>query len=116
VPVVDADNFAYMIMEPLGGLDVGLAAAYGVEWMHRSREYRHTTSAEWTARIVDKKHLVRVWTGKEDPEDGTMDDRTFGCLRKWAVCQPEAMRQFVEKEKDPEIRDALIWLLEHPNG
>jgi hypothetical protein len=116
VPVLDGDFFAYMMMESWGEVDVGEAAAYGLEWMQRSRSYRHRQHPEWTARIVDKKHLVRVWTGLEDPDDGSMDDRTYGCLRKWAVCQPEQMRIFVEREKDPKLRRALVWLLEHPNG
>ncbi|MEA3210902.1 MAG: hypothetical protein QOE70_3959 [Chthoniobacter sp.] len=104
------DQYAYMIMEHFGDIDVGEAAAYGVDWLQKSKwrvsNYFPTT----------REHFLREWTGNEDPEDGCMDDRTYGCLRKWAICQPEQMKKWIETQRDPGVKAALQWLLAHPNG
>ena len=110
IPTPVRDQLAYMIMEHFGDIHVGEAAAYGVDWLQKSKwrvsDYFPTTP----------EHFLRVWTGKEDPEDGCMDDRTYGCLRKWAICQPEQMKKWIETQRDPEVKAALLWLLAHPNG
>jgi hypothetical protein len=63
-----------------------------------------------------KEHFLKVWRGDADPLDGCMDDRTYGYLRKWAICQPERMKKWIETQRDFAVKAALRWLLAHPNG
>jgi hypothetical protein len=101
------------IMEELGAYDVVAAAQYGVEWF---RQVRASPPRDRDPIEYDKDRLIRVWSGKEDPYDGCMDDRTYGCLRVWAFFDPDEMRRWVKNQQDPEIRRALLWLVDHPNG
>lgn len=111
IPTPVRDQYAYMIMENFGDIDVGDAAAYGVDWLRKSKWRLN----EYLPRTT-KEHFLKVWTGEADPHDGCMDDRTYGCLRKWAICQPEQMKKWIETQRDPEVKAALQWLLAHPNG
>lgn len=45
-----------------------------------------------------------------------MDDRTYGCLRMWAVVDPEGMKVWIETVPHPELRKALEWLHAHAEG
>ncbi len=111
IPTPVRDQYAYMIMENFGDFDVGAAAAYGVDWLRKSN-WRVTELLPRTT----KKHYLKVWTGEKNPEDGCMDDRTYGCLRKWAICQPDKMNKWIATQWDPEVKAALQWILAHPNG
>jgi hypothetical protein len=93
----------YMIMEQWGDIDAGEAAAFGVGWLLRTR-------------FCTKEELIKQWSGKANSWDGTMSDRTFCCLRTWAVTRPNEMRNWIQKQSDAEIRNALTWLLDHPLG
>jgi hypothetical protein len=97
------DDHAYIVMEEWGEIDVGDAASFGVHWLLKNARSK-------------RKHLIREWSGLENPADACMDDRTYGCLRKWAIGQPNRMAKWIKRQKEPEIRKALQWLLAHPNG
>ncbi|MDQ3621269.1 MAG: hypothetical protein M3463_02105 [Verrucomicrobiota bacterium] len=111
IPVPIEDEQATSIMEEMGDLDVGLAAQYGFEWILQVR-----ASEGPKYQYGDKQRLIRVWSGQEDSIDSSMDDRTYGCLRAWAVFEPEEMRRWVERLNDPDFKRALQWMLTHPNG
>ena len=96
------DEFAYVMMEEWGDFNVVEAAKYGVDWLLRSPGF-------------SREELILRWTGKEDPFDSSVDDRTFGCLRKWAACHPSSLREWARSLKDPQVREALIWMADHPN-
>ncbi len=98
----DEGNTA-MILEGWGDSDVGRAARYGVRWLLATDEF-------------PREHLLKTWSGQDVPVDSTVDDRTFGCLRCWAVCQPDEMQAWIETQTDPEVRRALQWMLDHPDG
>ena len=92
-----------MIMEDLGDQDAIAAARYGVEWLLATDE-------------IPREEILRVWRGEGTPHDGLTDDRTFGCLRCWAVIDPREMQTWIDAQADPEVREALQWLHDHPNG
>lgn len=97
------DDPMYMIMEDWGDVDIGEAAAFGVKWLLKTR-------------MFSKEDLIGQWSGKADAWDATMSDRTFGCLRAWAVTRPKEMKKWIESLEDKEVRDALLSLLASPHG
>lgn len=108
-PVTVNDDYAYMIMEEWGNIDFAEAARYGVDWLIKDVE--NEADSTYTT-----KYLVDIWTGKDSPADGCMDDRTYGCLRMWAVTDPEGMNAWIETVPNPELRKALEWLRDHAEG
>ncbi|MEM7012162.1 MAG: hypothetical protein AAF585_11820 [Verrucomicrobiota bacterium] len=93
-----------MILEDWGELDVGQASRWGAHWLLTTGE-------------TDRDHLLRVWTGQAEPIGESIEGRTLGCLRKWAVCEPHRMREWIEVlEADLEVKQALTWLLNNPLG
>lgn len=109
------DEQSTCIMEDWPGIDVGEAARFAVTW--------HLAARKWAQKnpgihsyTHDSEHLINVWSGKANPIDGCMDDRAYGALRKWAVCQPAEMREWIATLEDAEIRAALLWLLENARG
>jgi hypothetical protein len=108
-PVTVSDDYAYIIMEEWGDIDFAEAARYGVDWL--IKEIDNEADSPYTT-----KYLVQIWTGKDSPADGCMDDRTYGCLRMWAVTDPEGMNAWIETVPNPELRKALEWLRDHAEG
>ncbi|MEZ5324192.1 MAG: hypothetical protein R3F19_03920 [Verrucomicrobiales bacterium] len=111
------DEYSYVIMEEFGDLDVGMAAQYGVKWMLREIA-KPRDAVENGGPYFTRERIIAVWSGNSDPGDASMDDRTFGCLRKWAACAPKAMKKWIETSPqlhDQEIRAALVWIADHPN-
>ena len=89
------------IMEEWSGVDAAACARHGVRWNLRTR-------------IFSKQRMIRLWSGKEDPYDGTVDDRYFGSLRIWASRKPEEARKWIRTEPlDNDAREALLWLVDH---
>lgn len=112
------DDCAYILMEEWGDIDVGEAARFGVDWHRRSiarapglSESEREFHQSWT-----KRHLAEVWSGKRNPLDASMDDRTYGVLRKWALCEPLEMMKWIQTVDDPELATALLWLHGHAAG
>ena len=97
------DGDAAQLMETWGDWNVASAARFGVNWLLNTGSY-------------SRDEVLEVWRGAEDPTDGLVPDRTFGCLRCWALAQPEEMQSWIDSRPEPDIRAALQWLLEHPNG
>jgi len=91
------------MMEYLGDWDVGASARFGAEWMMDSDEY-------------SREHILDVWGGNRSPFDGATDDRTFGCLRCWALTEPEAMTTWIETLPDAAYRESLHRLMDHATG
>ncbi|MEZ0273597.1 MAG: hypothetical protein ACAH88_01735 [Roseimicrobium sp.] len=108
-PVTVNDDHAYTIMEEWGAVDFAEAARYGVDWLINDGK----TEAE---SPYTTKYLVKIWTGKDSPADSCMDDRTYGCLRMWALVDPDGMKTWIETLPNPEIRNALEWLRAHAEG
>lgn len=95
---------AIYVMEQWGGIDAGECARFGLRCLKHS---------PW----VDWKELRRFFSGDDNlPDEGGVTDRTFCSLRVWAVTKPDEMREWIAKEPDAELRQALTWLLEHPWG
>jgi hypothetical protein len=112
IPVPLEDEYATALMEEMGDFDVAAASQYGIEWIRQVRASSYRDASLYS----DKKRLIRVWTGMEDPFDGCMDDRTYGCLRVWALFDPKGMRRWVGRQREVELKRALLWLVAHPNG
>jgi hypothetical protein len=92
------------IMEQWGDIDVGEAARYGLDFMLESG-------------YAPREELIKLFSGDDEfSSDADMVDRTFCCLRVWAVTKPEEMRAWLANMKDEEMRTALTWLLENPWG
>ncbi len=109
LPVSVDENRAYMIMEDWGDTNSAQAARYGVAWLLKEREFNKDS-------IYTKEYLIHVWSGKDGPGDADMDDRTFGCLRVWAIVAPDEMAAWIKTLPDPEIQAALEWLRLHAQG
>ncbi len=45
-----------------------------------------------------------------------MCDRTYGALRKWAICRPKQMLDWIESLKDENVKDALRSLWKNAEG
>lgn len=98
------DDPLYMIMEQWSDTDAASCARHGTLWNLRTK-------------LFSKKRMIRLWTGYENPVDGTVDDRHFGSLRIWALRQPEQMRKWIRTEPlDDDVRQALLWLADHAAG
>ena len=98
------DESLSMIMEQWSDTDAAACARYGVRWNLR-------------AKLFTKKRMIRLWTGYEDPDDGSVDDRHFGSLRIWAMRKPEQVRKWIRTEPlDDDVRTALLWLVDHARG
>ena len=96
--------FHCTFMEQWGDIDVGEAARYGHKIIMQEPR-------------VDKNEMMAMYSGKLDGDvDDGLVDRTFCCMRAWAVVRPAEMREWIETEKDPTMRQALLWMLEHPWG
>ncbi|QIF00481.1 hypothetical protein [Roseimicrobium sp. ORNL1] len=108
-PTLVDDQMDYMNMEEWGDINFAEAARHGVHWL--IKEAATNPDAQFP---ID--HVVKVWTGKENPVDGSMDDRTYGCLRLWAVVDPEGMKAWIKTVTHPEFRTALEWLHAHAEG
>jgi hypothetical protein len=108
-PVLVDDEMDYMNMEEWGDINFAEAARHGVHWLIKEA----ATNPDARFPII---HIVKVWTGKANPEDGSMDDRTYGCLRLWAVVDPEGMKAWIKTVPHPELRKALEWLHAHAEG
>ncbi|MEZ0274073.1 MAG: hypothetical protein ACAH88_04155 [Roseimicrobium sp.] len=92
------------IMEQWGGIDVGEAARYGLDFMLES-DY------------APREELIKLFAGDDEfSSDADMVDRTFCAMRIWAVTKPEEMKAWLATMKDKEMRTALTWLLENPWG
>jgi hypothetical protein len=90
-------------MEIWGDWNVASAARFGVNWLLNTLTY-------------PREEVLEVWRGTVDPSDGLVPDRTFGCLRCWALSQADEMQSWIDSQPEPEIREALQWLKDHPNG
>ena len=108
-PVQVHDEVSYMNMEEWGDIDFVKAAQYGVHWLIKEA----ATNPE---AAFPMPHVIDVWTGRTNPSDGSMDDRTYGCLRLWAVIDPEGMKAWIQTLQDPAVRTALEWLRTHAEG
>ena len=97
------DGDAAQLMETWGDWNVASAARFGVNWLLNTRSY-------------SREEVLEVWLGAADPTDGLVPDRAFGCLRCWALAQPEEMRSWIASQPEPDVRAALQWLLEHASG
>ena len=61
--------------------------------------------------------LIKVFSGKSfDSDDDGALDRTFCGLRFWAMWKPDEMRKWISGLEDPEMRQALTWMVENPWG
>ena len=93
-----------MIMEQWSDTDAAACARHGTLWNLRTE-------------IFTKRRMIRLWSGYEGPDDGSVDDRHFGSLRIWAMRKPEQMRQWIRTEPlDDDVRKALLWLVDHAKG
>ncbi|QIF01673.1 hypothetical protein [Roseimicrobium sp. ORNL1] len=92
-------------MEAWGKIDVGEAARYGVDFLMK-------------VDYVPRSRLITLFNGQsEDLTDtGDIIDRTFCCLRVWAVVRPDEMKAWIPSIQDPAMREALTYILEHPWG
>ncbi len=90
-------------LEELESYDVGLAARIGAESLLREHG-------------DDPSEVLKGWAGGESDtnSDDSLGDRTFGCLRKWAVVDPDAMEEWIDSIDDEKTRQALRWLHQHP--
>jgi len=91
-------------LEELESFDVGLAARIGAEALLREHG-------------DDSSEVLKGWAGGESDtnSDDSLGDRTFGCLRKWAVVDPDAMKDWINTLEDKKTRNALFWLADHPS-
>lgn len=92
------------IMEQWQDIDCGESARFGMKIVFLVGE-------------VTRADLLKTLRGEimSADNDGVWD-RTFCSLRGWAIMQPTAMREWIEKQPEPVLREALTWLLEHPWG
>lgn len=97
------DGETAQAMETWGEWNVSSAARFGVKWLLNSGDY-------------PREEVLEVWNGSADPADGLVPDRTFGCLRCWALAQPEEMQSWIDSQASADVRAALQWLFDHPNG
>jgi hypothetical protein len=97
-------DWAQLVMEFWGEIDVAEAARHGLEFM-LATDY------------APRDGLIKFFSGHDVyPDEGGMIDRTFCTLRVWAVVKPKEMKAWIDTIKDAEMRKALTWLLEHPWG
>ncbi len=108
-PIRMMDEHAYMVMEEWGDINSAESSQYGIDWLVREYE----TEAE---PLFTKEYLIKVWSGQANASDGDMCDRTYGCLRMWAMVAPKEMAAWSKTLPDPDIRKALEWLLAHAEG
>jgi hypothetical protein len=85
------------IMGEWGDVDTGDAARLGVDWLLSSDEYQ-------------RQDVVKPWRGDREAEirDGYVDDRTFGCLRCWALSQPDQMQSWIAPKRSRSPRSAPV--------
>jgi hypothetical protein len=94
----------YVLMEHWGIIDLGESARYGLHFL-------------LTTGYAPREELIKLFSGDDAfSSDSDMIDRTFCALRMWAVLQPEAMKAWIDTQKEADLRRALTWLLEHPWG
>jgi hypothetical protein len=92
-------------MESWGKIDVGEAARYGVDFLMK-------------VDYVPRSQLITLFNGQSQDltDTGDIIDRTFCCLRVWAVVRPDEMKAWIPTIQDSAMRDALTYILEHPWG
>ncbi|HSI62568.1 MAG TPA: hypothetical protein VLE43_05600, partial [Candidatus Saccharimonadia bacterium] len=92
-------------MEWWGDIDVGEAARYGVAGLMKLHHF-------------PQSDLIKFFKGEnnEFTDTGDMIDRTFCCLRVWAVVRPDEMKAWIPTIQDSAMRDALTYILENPWG
>lgn len=94
------------IMEQWSDVDVGEAARYGF----------HFLTEAWPD-YMPRHDLIQMLSGSnQHGSDADMIDRTFCCLRFWAMWKPDEMKKWIETISDAELRKALTWTLKHPWG
>lgn len=94
------------IMEQWSDVDVGEAARYGF----------HFLTEVWPD-YMPRHDLIEMLSGNDQyGSDADMIDRTFCCLRFWAMWKPNEMHKWIETIPDADLRKALTWTLKHPWG
>ncbi len=92
-----------MIVETWGDINIGEAARYGFDFLVRTG-------------YAPREDLIQFFSGIDGFTDDAMVDRTFCCLRVWAVVRPKEMAEWITSLKDVEMQNALWWLLANPWG
>lgn len=101
------DGWSIMEVERWLQIDVGEAARYA---------YSFITSPALREQYP-RSMLIKVFSGKSfDSDDDGALDRTFCGMRFWAMWKPEEMRKWISGLEDPEMRQALTWMVENPWG
>lgn len=101
------DGWSILEVERWLQIDVGEAARYA---------YSFITSPAIREQYP-RSMLIKVFSGKSfDSDDDGALDRTFCGMRFWAMWKPDEMRNWISGLKDPEMRQALTWMVDNPWG
>jgi hypothetical protein len=93
-----------MLMEQWGDVDSGQCARFGMR-------------ITLLVGDVSRDEMLKTLRGEiMSADDDGVWDRTFCALRMWAIMRPTEMKAWIAKQPEHDMRESLIWLLEHPWG
>lgn len=83
---------------------IAMVKQYGLPWCLRSGEYKES-------------QVSRMFANRQATENHSGLRNTLSALRTWAILRPKEMRAWIDSEKfAPDLREALLWLLDNATG